>query len=119
MDYKDINFEQKLICIKYNAEFLESPTDKKIGISDNIKDGVLPINGLRINPEIDTTGWYIWAGEELSKKKDFFKPLHISHLKIYCPEIEKYLGMAPGWRFLIADDYVDIWFDKDLINEVI
>jgi hypothetical protein len=116
MDYKDIKFEQQLICIKYNAKYLEANTDSKIGISDNIKDGILPINGLRISPEGDTTGWYIWAGEELSKADDFFKPLHLSHLKYYLPEVEKYLGLPPGWRFLIAGDYIDVWFDKDLIE---
>ncbi|WP_429851321.1 immunity protein Imm33 domain-containing protein [Brevibacillus porteri] len=29
----------------------------------NEREGVLPLNGLRIHPEHDTTGWYIWAGE--------------------------------------------------------
>ena len=64
----------------------------------------------------DTSGWYIWAGEEFSKDPNFFMPLHIGHLKEWCPEIVKYLGLGPGWRFLIAPGYEDVWEDKSLLN---
>ena len=107
--------EQKLICEKYHAEFLESPLDLKVGISLNVKNYEYPINGLRHSPEGDTTGWYIWCGE-YSNNPDFFKPLHVEHLKDWNPLIEKYLGLAPGWRFLITPDYEDIWEDKELLN---
>lgn len=32
------------------------------------------------------------------------------------PEIKKYLGLPPGWRFLIAPGYEDIWFDEALLS---
>ena len=106
---------QKELCKKHNAEFLSSPSNMKVGISINVRAGILPINGFRHSPEGGTTGWYIYAGEELSDDPDFFKPLHVEHLDQWCPQIEKYLGLAPGWRFLIAGDYEDVWFDKNLI----
>jgi hypothetical protein len=28
----------------------------------------------------------------------------------------KYLGLAPGWRFLVAPGYKDVWFDAKLLN---
>jgi hypothetical protein len=29
----------------------------------------------------------------------------------------RYLGLAPGWRFLIGEDgYEDVWFDPDLLQ---
>ena len=108
--------EQIEICKKFGASFLESPNFLKVGISRNVRDGVLPINGLRHPPEGDTTGWYIWAGEEFSYKSDFFIPLHVEHLKDWCPEIIKYLGLAPGWRFLIAPSYEDVWQDNSLLS---
>jgi hypothetical protein len=75
---KKINFkEQQEICKKYNAPFVYAPLDLKVGIALNVKDGIQPINGLRHLPEGDTTGWYIWAGEQLSQDSDFFVPLHV------------------------------------------
>jgi hypothetical protein len=88
----------------------------KVGIALNVKSGQLPINGLRHPVEGDSSGWYIWAGEELDSSPDFFKPLHVEHLHEWCPDAEKYLSLPPGWRFLIAGDYEDVWFDKSLLN---
>jgi hypothetical protein len=108
---------QKRICDKYKASFCPSPDDQKVGIALNVKDGLLPINGLRHPPEGDTTGWYIWAGEEFSEDPSFFKPLHVSHLINWCPEVLKFLGLPPGWRFLIANEHEDVWYDKNLLNK--
>ena len=47
---------------------------------------------------------------------DFFKPLHVEHLADWCPEIRKYLGLPPGWRFLIAGDHEDVWYDESLLD---
>ena len=67
-------------------------------------------------PEAGTCGWYIWAGEELSDTPDFFKPLHAAHIREWCPQVEPYLGLAPGWRFLITGNYEDVWFDPSLLK---
>lgn len=107
---------QRLVCNEFNADFVSSPEDMKVGISRNVKQGVIPINGLRHSPEGDTTGWYIWGGEEFSEEPDFFVPLHVAHLGEWCPDIKKYLSLPPGYRFLIAGDYVDVWFDESLLN---
>jgi hypothetical protein len=108
--------EQKNICKKYGATFFESPPELKVGISLNVKNGLQPLNGLRHPPEGDTTGWYIWAGEDFSDDPDFFVPLHVKHLYEWCPKIVKYLGLPPGWRFLIANNYEDVWEDPSLLN---
>ncbi|WNO10388.1 hypothetical protein [Teredinibacter sp. KSP-S5-2] len=107
---------QRELCKKYESDFLSSPNNFKVGIASNIRDGIVPINGLRHPPEGDTTGWYIYAGEELSDDPNFFKPLHVEHLDDWCPQVKKYLGLAPGWRFLIAGDYEDVWFDDSLLK---
>jgi len=67
----DLIKEQQLICDRFGADFLSSPSNMKVGISLNVRDGIYPINGLRHPAEGDTTGWYIWAGEYLSDP-DFF-----------------------------------------------
>jgi len=114
MDNKYIE-EQKNICEKYSLDFFATNEELRIGISDNIKSGIMPINGLRHFPEGNTTGWYIWAGE-FSEAPDFFKPMHLFHLKEYYPELLKYLALPPGNRFLIDDKgYEDVWFDEGLL----
>jgi hypothetical protein len=88
---------------------------QKVGIARNVLEGLLPLNGLRHPPEGDSTGWYIWAGEVLSSADDFFAPLHVAHLNERCPEIVRFLGLPPGWRFLIAGSIEDVWFDPALL----
>lgn len=113
---KSVIDQQRKLCKKYGAEWVEAPDGLKIGIAENVKSGLLPINGLRHPPQGDTTGWYIWAGEELSTDPDFFQPLHVSHLKEWCPQIMRFLGLPPGWRFLLAAEYEDVWEDQSLLE---
>jgi hypothetical protein len=113
----DFSKEQKIICERFNTSFIEAPSFLKVGISLNVKDGLQPVNGLRHQPEGDTSGWYIWAGEDFSNEPDFFVPLHIEHLPDWCPDIIKYLGLPPGWRFLTASNYEDVWEDKSLLEK--
>jgi hypothetical protein len=107
---------QRDVCRRFSAQFCAAPPHLKIGIALNVRDGIFPINGLRHALEDETSGWYIWAGEELSTDPSFFKPLHIEHLDEWAPQIKKYLGLPPGWRFLIAPDYEDVWFDESLLH---
>lgn len=105
------------ICHKYNAEYLACPFDKLIGVAlKSFDDFKMPINGLRhpIQSE-QSSNWYIWAGE-YSEADDFFQPIHISHLLEICPKALKYLGLAPGWRFLFDNQYEDVWYDENLLN---
>lgn len=113
----DMKSEQIGICKKYDAIWVESPDTFKVGIAANVQSGKQPLNGLRHPPEGDTTGWYIWAGEEPPQTDpDYFLPLHVSHLHDWCPQALKYLGLPPGYRFLISDDgYEDVWFDEQLL----
>jgi hypothetical protein len=107
---------QREICLKFGASYLASDDDLKIGISRTFDPAQFPVNGLRHPPEGDTSGWYIWSGEEFPTGDDSFVPLHAFHLNDRCPEIVKYFGLAPGWRFLVAPGYEDVWFDPGLLN---
>lgn len=82
---------------------------QKVGVAANVRHrAVWPINGMRHQPGRDTCGWYIWADEELSQDPDSFSPLHAAHLSEWCPAVLPYMGLAPGWRFLIAPGHVDV-----------
>lgn len=73
-------------------------------------------NGLRQPLKDDTTGCYIWVGEELSDDPNFFNPLHVKHLDQWCPEAIPSLALPPGWRFLFAPEYEDVWKDATLLD---
>lgn len=114
MDDKLINEMQREICGRYSAGFVAAPKNLKVGIARNVLDRILPINGLRHPPLADTTGWYIWGGQ-LSSDPDFFVPLHVEHLIEWCPEAIRFLGLPPGWRFLMSGNYEDVWEDRSLL----
>lgn len=75
----------------------------------------MPINGLRIQPDTSTSGWYIWGGEAWSEAADFFLPLHGVHLSEWAPLVLPYLALPPGWRFLLTTAYEDVWRDEKLV----
>jgi hypothetical protein len=108
--------EQATVCVRFGAEPSGVTADQRVGIARNIRDGLMPVNGLRHKPEGETSGWYIWAGEELSEDPNFFAPLHVKHLAEWCPEVVPYLALPPGWRFLIAPGYEDVWPDQSLLQ---
>lgn len=108
--------EQLIVCNRFDVTPFSTPADLKVGIARNVTEGVWPVNGLRHPPQGDTTGWYIWAGEELSEDPTFFQPLHVRHLSDYCPVVLPYMALPPGWRFLIAPGYEDVWEDTTLLS---
>jgi hypothetical protein len=112
-----LNLEQQsAVCARYGVEAVPAPDHLKMGISLNVRAGLLPVNGLRCRPEGDTTGWYIWAGEEWSDDPEFFVPLHVAHLEEWCPLAIPFLQLPPGWRFLVAPGYEDVWQDPQLLG---
>ena len=112
-----IETDQRRVCEQVGAEWLLCPSFSIVGVSASVKAGAKPLNGLRHLAVGDTCGWYIWGGEEWSDDPDFFEPVHVEHLMEWRPEVAKYLGLAPGWRFLTATDYEDIWFDPAILHE--
>jgi hypothetical protein len=109
---------QRQECARLGSDYVPAGRADKAGVAANVTGGgVYPINGLRHRPISDTSGWYIWAGDEKKGAEEYFDPLAIEHLEEQCPRVVKYLGLAPGWRFLIGPDHEDVWFDPALITE--
>nr|WP_220032582.1 hypothetical protein [Komagataeibacter xylinus] len=52
----------------------------------------------------------------MSQAEDFFVPLHTRHIPHWCKIVIPYLGLAPGWRFIVTPDYEDVWH-KDNTEE--
>jgi hypothetical protein len=85
-------------------------------VADGVLAGLRPLNGLRHVPAEGTSGWFFWTGDVLSEADDFFLPYHLTHLEESRPELVPYLALPPGWRFLIAPGFEDVWFDETLLT---
>lgn len=101
---------------RYQAGRLPVPAGWMVGVAQDVGSGLLPINGLRHPPSGRSCGWYIWAGGEPSSADDFFVPRHVEHLGPVGRWVLPYLVLPPGWRFLIAPDHEDVWFDQELLR---
>jgi hypothetical protein len=110
-----VTAEQAALCTRFGVFPKGVQAGSKLGISRNVRDGLVPINGLRHKADSGTCGWYIWAGEEFPED-DGFVPLHVEHIAEWCPDVVPYLALPPGWRFLIAPQYEDVWSDDSLLN---
>ncbi|WP_354576615.1 hypothetical protein [Frigoribacterium sp. UYMn621] len=108
--------EQLALAERFNVAPTPPLAGEKVGIARNVGDGLWPLNGMRHPVAADTSGWYLWAGSELSTADDFFIPFHIEHLAERCPAAIPFLALGPGWRFLITPEYEDVWFDESLLR---
>jgi len=62
------------------------------------------------------SGWYIWCGESLSDLR-----ISLSHNMLGTSVSGSrmsgaFLGLSPGYRFLLAGDYLDVWYDQRLLD---
>ena len=110
-----LDAQQREVCKRYDAVFQSSLLSQKLGISRAFDPATLPLHGLRRLPQAGTSRWYIWTGE-FSLYPDFFVPLCGEHLRDRCPAVLPFLGLAPGWRFLLPPGHEDVWLDSTLIE---
>lgn len=110
-----IERDQTEVCRRFGFVAAPPTPGSKLGVSSSVKASVSPLHGLRHSPEGDTNGWYIWRGDYVDDP-DFFAPLHLEHVADPCPEVMPYLALPAGWRFLLAADHGDVWFDATLLD---
>ena len=107
---------QQRLCVERQVPWTPPRPDSKAGVAREVGSGLWPVNGLRLPVEGATSGWYLWAGEgEMDQSPDYFEPVHVAHMYERCREVFPYLGLPPGWRFLIAPGYSDVWEDPTLL----
>ena len=111
-----MNVSQSAVCERFGVECHPSQPHLKLGVALATL-GQQPLNGLRHPHQGDTTGWYVWGGQEPSSAADFFQPVHVQHLDEIMPAIIPYLGLPAGWRFQIALGHEDVWFDAALLSD--
>jgi len=109
--------EQRALCVEHDVTWTATDRQMIVGVADNALTNQLHLNGLRLKQSDGTSGWYLWAGTELSDAPDFFKPRCAEHLLDLQPSLLKFLGLPMGYRFIFDDKgFVDIWFDPELLE---
>jgi YD repeat-containing protein len=112
----EISGRQRRVCLEHQVMCDPPNPGTKVGVALTSKAAGLPLNGLRHPPGGDANGWYFWWGGEPSSAADFFAPLHVEHVAEEVPDAVDFLALPPGWRFLKAGEYVDVWFDPELLK---
>jgi hypothetical protein len=113
MDEYELIARQREMCAWFGA--VDAPLEpwNIVGVSESVGKEIR-LNRLR-PVEGNASSWFSWGGEEWSDAADFFAPIHGEHLLDRCPEAFPYLALPPGWRFPIAPNYGDVWFDESLL----
>ncbi|MEO1702098.1 MAG: hypothetical protein AAFR71_08580 [Pseudomonadota bacterium] len=108
---------QKAVCLQFGSKFEPSFEDEKLGLAllVPVTENHYYLNGVRHQKDQGTCGWFIWNGNIFEERAEFFQPIHVTHLWKRLPMVLPYLGLAPGWRFLIANDHVDVWYDENIV----
>ena len=105
---------QRAICAQFGTHYCPPPAGTRVGIALKTL-GKRPLNGMRVEPDGEVCGWYLWAGGEPSSEADFFQPLCVEHVEAQCPLAVPFLALPPGWRFLTDGECVDVWYDAALV----
>jgi len=107
--------EQTKICEKYQSAVVPCYENEIIALAvESI--GKQPTYGTRIRPKSgEKVAWFFYSGEN-TQETDFFKPVHIHHVKELMPELEKYLCLDFGYKIIIDDrGYEDVWRESEMI----
>lgn len=112
-----ISSGQLEVSLRYGAIPEEVDDELKIVLHASATADAVPLNGLRHPGEDGTSGWYVWGGEQdVPLDGKTYHMMHQIHLEEEFPKILDYLALRPGWRFLIAPGYEDVWYDESLLD---
>lgn len=98
---------QKRICEKHGLSVL--PPEDMVAVAIESL-GKSPIYGSRVQlPEGGSVSWFIHCGE-YSARDDFYKAVHVHHLREMLPQAVNYLCLPTGSKFIIdTEGYEDVW----------
>lgn len=108
---------QQSVCAKHGAKFVGVHKHSMVRLALGSL-GQQPFQGLRSAPDGESSGWFLWAGQ-YSTADDFFQLVSYSALFEKCPQVIKYLGLPPGYRFVVdCEGYGEVWLDRPAETEL-
>lgn len=103
---------QRKVCEKYGECFYSCAPEDRAGVAVETLQ-FEPIYGVRKKNPDGSSSWYVWGGPH-SSAPDFYQPLCASHLLELLPLAVPYLGLPPGYKFILdRSGYEDVWKDEE------
>ena len=82
-----------------NVDARRPRPDDALGLAmDTLR--TMPLNGMRYMSQEGGSGWYIWGGDEVRQTADFFTAIQVRDLGDYVSNLEPFLDLPPGFRFV-------------------
>lgn len=103
------------VCDQVQAPFDPPAADRLVAVSDGVLDGVRPLEGVRYSPSEHMSGWLLTT-DLYDGDINSMKLLHAYHVTAARPELARYFGLPPGFRFAL-DDQEHVWFDEKVAAE--
>jgi len=107
---------QETVCERFQVEWVEWPRGLKVGVARNVRSGLAPFERTSPSPAGRSHRLVLVGGRSAVPGPGLLLPLHVEHLAEWCPAAIPYLGLPPGWRFLVAPGREDVWFDENLLD---
>lgn len=73
--------QQRAVCRRFHPQFSSCGMHLKLGVSLNVKSGIRPLNGMRINADSGTNGLVHLGERNVFARSRLFIPLHGEHRK--------------------------------------
>ena len=106
---------QRRTCRAFGARWVEASENGTVHLARDMPDGVQRLNGLRLGPKGDDTGWVIWA-DHTFPETPAFETVTVAALAGRCPSVVSLLGLPPGWEFRIDGLGLDAWENASLLG---
>lgn len=102
-------------CERLEADFVVASADALIAFCEPFDAECGVVHGLRSVAAGRQTGWHVWTGDADADDIGFFNVLHVRDFVSLCPAVGPFLGLAPGWRFIVDGGGPRAWFDPSLL----
>jgi len=108
---------QQEVCARNGVVHVAVPQHAHVNVTSKLLEGTHFVYGLRLAPTDDRTGWFFWT-EELFPPLPRFSAIQVAEFEERWPEVIKFLGLPPGWRFVVDGyGYEREWEDRSFLNE--
>lgn len=94
---------QRWVVERYGAEFDPIEEEDLVAVSASIMASGTAVDGVRYPPVGPNSGW-ILTEPGFSGTVDDLEHHHAYHVAASRPDIERYFGLPPGWRFEWSND---------------
>lgn len=115
-DVNSIIDMQREVCKRFGATHYASDENNTVYFAGETQ-GLLPVHGERVRGGENQSGWYVWCGGNRFDRDDFFQEMSVFEFAGRVPLAYSFLGLPPGFKFLVAGGHQRAWLEEGLLEE--